>query len=79
MTQVRSTTIGQPGDHDPRGLILQDQGLQRLLAEMQALVALMPGRHSATPQMTGTDCRSTDETESQTDAMIEAGFDNMPV
>lgn len=79
MTQVRSTTTGQPGGHDPRSLILQDQALQRLLAEMQALVALMPGRHSASSQMTGPDCRSTNETESQTEAMIEAGFDNMPV
>lgn len=45
------------------GIALRDQGLELLLAEMQALVALMPGEGSRLP----------------TDAEVEAGFDNMPI
>lgn len=45
------------------GLELQHQGLDLLLAEMRALVTLIPGENSDLP----------------TDAEIEAGFDNMPV
>ena len=44
----------------------QAAGLQLLAAEMQALAQMMPG--VAAPQTT-----------SQTDAEIEADFDNMPV
>lgn len=49
------------------GLELQKQGLKLLLAEMQALVALLPPgeRQKAPPE--------------ETDASIEAGFDNLPV
>ena len=45
------------------GIELQQQGLDLLLAEMRALAALMPG----------------DTPHEQTDAEVEAGFDNMPV
>ncbi len=45
------------------GIDLQQQGLELLLAEMRALAALLPG----------------EETHDQTDAEVEASFDNMPV
>lgn len=45
------------------GIELQHQGLDLLLAEMRALAALMPG----------------EETHPQTEAEVEAQFDNMPV
>lgn len=45
------------------GLALQHQGLSLLLAEMEALAALIPGNHSHAP----------------TEAETEAGFDNLPV
>lgn len=45
------------------GIELQHQGLDLLLAEMRALAAMLPG----------------EEGHPETDAEIEAGFDNMPV
>lgn len=45
------------------GIALQNQGLELLLAEMRALAALMPG----------------EDARLQTDAEVEAGFDNMPI
>lgn len=45
------------------GLALQEQGLQLLLAEMQALAALMPGSEAPHPS----------------EAETEESFDNMPV
>lgn len=47
------------------GLSLQNEGLQLLLAEMQALAALIPAAVPASPPTS--------------DAEVEAGFDNMPV
>ena len=47
------------------GLQLQNEGVRLLLAEMRALSALIPGSHPAQPP--------------ESDAEIEAGFDNMPV
>lgn len=43
--------------------LLQQQGLDLLLAEMHALAALIPGTEKPLP----------------TDAEVEEGFDNMPV
>jgi hypothetical protein len=45
------------------GLALQEQSLRLLMAEMQALVAMMPGTGLTHP----------------TEAETEDGFDNMPV
>lgn len=55
--------IREEADLVAAGIELQQQGLELLLAEMRALSALMPGK----------------EPQEQTDAEIEAGFDNMPV
>lgn len=45
------------------GFVLQNQGLELLLAEMRALAVLLPGEEPHLP----------------TDAEVEAGFDNMPI
>ncbi len=45
------------------GMVLQQQGLELLLAEMRALAALIPGETDDLP----------------TEAEVEASFDNMPV
>ena len=45
------------------GLALEEQGLKLLLAEMQALTTLIPGKAATLP----------------TETEIEEGFDNMPV
>ena len=45
------------------GIAVEEQGLKLLLAEMQALTTLIPGRSATLP----------------TDAETEEGFDNMPV
>lgn len=55
--------IREEADLLKTGIELQQQGLDLLLAEMRALAALMPG----------------DDTHRQTDAEVEAGYDNMPV
>jgi hypothetical protein len=55
--------IREEADFLAAGVELQHQGLELLLAEMRALATLMPGE--ARPH--------------QTDAEIEASFDNMPI
>lgn len=66
MTDPKPTDlIKQEAEVLEAGVALQAEGLKLLLAEMQALATLMqPGKPASA---------------AETDAGIEAGFDNMPV
>lgn len=60
---------GQGVDVIEAGLQMQSQGLALLLAEMQALVGLLPGAFAP----------GAGKTLTEAEAEVEAGFDNMPV
>jgi hypothetical protein len=66
MTDPKPTDlIKQEAEVLEAGIALQAEGLKLLLAEMQALATLIPPGKPASA--------------AETDASIEAGFDNMPV
>lgn len=52
-------------------------GLNLLLAEMNALSAMMPGMTAARPS--GCSCEEQEARARAADAEVEASFDNMPV
>lgn len=61
--------IRQEADLIEAGMKLQEQGLDLLMVEMNALAAMIPG----------TGAVHTTKSEAETEAETEAGFDNMPV
>ena len=66
MTDPKSPDlISQEAEILEAGIAMQAEGLKLLLAEMQALATLLPPGKQAPA--------------AETDASIEAGFDNMPV
>lgn len=58
------------------GAAAQALGLALLRAEMDALVQMMPGQGSEMAPETATDAAAR---QAETDAAVEAGFDNLPV
>jgi hypothetical protein len=66
MTDPKPTDlIKQEAEVLEAGIALQAEGLKLLLAEMQALATLIPPGQTASAE--------------ETEASVEAGFDNMPV
>jgi hypothetical protein len=66
VTDLNATLLQDEADLITAGVALQTEGLKLLLAEMQALAALLP--HGLPGP-----------TAPETSAEIEEGFDNMPV